>query len=191
MHTTDIILNAARQRFSDYGPGKTTMAEIAADCDMSVGNLYRHFDNKQAIMVASMQQQLQKKLQAGMTAAAQQHDGLDALRCFLQTRLHLAHAQFAGTRHLFDLLHIIESHHREVLLDYEQQVITAMAEIIQKGIECGQFSHPDPMQLAYDIHQACLRYNHPITLQNHPLKDLSTDLNRLVDLLYSGLKPSS
>ncbi|GAV21360.1 bacterial regulatory proteins, TetR family [Mariprofundus micogutta] len=35
------IVAAARQRFSHYGYGKTTMAEIASDCQMSVGNLYR------------------------------------------------------------------------------------------------------------------------------------------------------
>jgi len=191
MKTIEVILNAARQRFSDYGPCKTTMAEIAADCDMSVGNLYRHFENKQALMVASMNQQLQEKLDAGVAAAAKHDDALDALRSFLQTRLRLGYAQFAGTRHLFDLLNVIESHHREILLDYEQKVISAMAEIVQKGIENKQFTHRDAMQVAYDIHQATLRYNYPVALKNNALEALSEDLNRLVDLLYSGLKASS
>jgi len=189
MKTIEVILNAARQRFSDYGPGKTTMAEIAADCDMSVGNLYRHFENKQAIMVASVEQQLQEKLDAGVVAA-KQDDALDALRSFLQTRLRMAYAQFAGTRHLFDLLNAIELHHRGILLDYEKKVIAAMADIIQKGIENRRFSQCDTIQTAYDIHQATLRYNHPVSLKNHTLEILSEDLNRLVDLLYSGLKAS-
>ena len=37
------IVAAAKKRFSHFGYAKTTMAEVAADCDMSPGNLYRFF----------------------------------------------------------------------------------------------------------------------------------------------------
>ncbi|MDQ6954468.1 MAG: TetR/AcrR family transcriptional regulator [Mariprofundaceae bacterium] len=178
---------AAQQRFSDYGPCKTTMAEIASDCEMSVGNLYRHFKNKHAIMIACLTQQLQEKLDAGIAASAQR-EGLDALRAFLQTRLKIAHAQFAGTRHLFDLLSAIESRHRDVLLAYERKVIIAIATILQQASEQGFLQCSDTEQTAYDIHQATLRYNNPINLQNNPLDQLSVDLDRLIDLLYSGLR---
>src|ERR1700744_5463133 len=42
----DQIVEAAKKRFSHFGYGKTTMAEIATDCDMSPGNLYRFFPGK-------------------------------------------------------------------------------------------------------------------------------------------------
>ncbi len=44
--TRDRILQAAMTRIKHYGYGKTTMAEIAADCDMSPGNIYRFFEAK-------------------------------------------------------------------------------------------------------------------------------------------------
>ena len=44
--TRDRILHAAMTRIKHYGYGKTTMAEIAADCDMSPGNIYRFFEAK-------------------------------------------------------------------------------------------------------------------------------------------------
>ena len=37
------IIAAAEKRFFYYGFGKTTMAEIASDCDMSPANIYRFF----------------------------------------------------------------------------------------------------------------------------------------------------
>ena len=40
------ILDAASRRFLHYGYGKTTMSEIAKDCNMSTGNLYRYFPSK-------------------------------------------------------------------------------------------------------------------------------------------------
>ena len=46
------ILHAAEERFQQYGYNKTTMAEIARDCDMSAANLYRYFENKLAIGAA-------------------------------------------------------------------------------------------------------------------------------------------
>jgi AcrR family transcriptional regulator len=40
------IMAAAHKRFQHFGYGKTSMAEIAGDCDMSPGNLYRFFPGK-------------------------------------------------------------------------------------------------------------------------------------------------
>src|ERR1700685_121988 len=40
------IIDAAAKRFSHFGYAKTTMAEIATDCEMSPGNLYRFFPGK-------------------------------------------------------------------------------------------------------------------------------------------------
>ena len=44
--TAKQILDAASRRFLHYGYGKTTMSEIAQDCNMSTGNLYRYFPSK-------------------------------------------------------------------------------------------------------------------------------------------------
>jgi len=185
----DEIMNAAEGRFADYGYNKTTMAEIAADCSMSVGNLYRHFKNKEAIAVASMQRQLQAKLEAGMTAAAGEEDALDAVSAFLFTRLRLGHMHFSDTRHLFDMMALINLRHRDLLKAFEKKVIAGLASIIERGVRQGRFSSSNPQQTAYDIHQATLRYNNPINLKNNPLNLLEADLQRLISLLYQGLAP--
>ncbi|MFZ4071189.1 MAG: TetR/AcrR family transcriptional regulator, partial [Caulobacterales bacterium] len=44
--TRERILHAAMMRIKHYGYGKTTMAEIASDCGMSPGNIYRFFEAK-------------------------------------------------------------------------------------------------------------------------------------------------
>ncbi len=185
---TERIVKAAEQRFADYGPGKTTMAEIADDCGMSVGNLYRYFKNKEAIAVACLERQLQARLQAGMAAAAAENTALKALHTCLLVRLRMAHQHFHGTRHLLDLMICVESGHRDVLLRYEQQVIEALSHILQRGVADGEFAAMDCRQTAYDIHQATLRYNHPLSLKNHTLDVLEGDLKRLIQLLYRGLR---
>lgn len=182
-----LIIDAAERRFSDYGYNKTTMAEIAADCDMCVGNLYRHFKNKEAIAVASMQRLLDNKLAAGVRAAQGKPDASQALSAFLFARLRLAHAHYAGTRHLFDMMQLVNLRHRDLLLQYEGRVIEALSMIVQQGVDQGRFQPCDAHQMAYDIHQATLRYNSPMNLKNNELKTLEADLTRLLDLLFRGL----
>ena len=46
------IATAARRRFQRFGYAKTSMQEIAADCGMSVANLYRYHEGKLAIAEA-------------------------------------------------------------------------------------------------------------------------------------------
>ena len=54
--TRDRILHAAMARIKHYGYGKTTMAEIASDCCMSPGNIYRFFEAKIDIAEAMARQ---------------------------------------------------------------------------------------------------------------------------------------
>ncbi len=182
------ILDAAEARFSDYGYGKTTMAEIADEAGMSVGNLYRHFKNKEAIAVHCVRRILQAKLDAGRRAAAQREDALDALHVFLQTRLRIGHARYAGTRHQFDMMELIGGRHQALLLEYEERVIDSLTEIIERGMRQGRFADCDAARTAYDIHQATLRYNNPLHLRANALATLEADLARLVMLLFHGLK---
>jgi len=44
-----VALAAATELFSSQGYGATSMRQIAAECGLSVGNLYHHFGSKEAI----------------------------------------------------------------------------------------------------------------------------------------------
>lgn len=188
MHIEKLIRQAAKKRFSDYGYSKTTMSEIAADTDMSVGNLYRHFKNKEALLLACLKHAIQNKLDAGIEAAKGCDGALKALEAFALARLRIGHAEFTDTRHLYDLMEIIHKQHRNVLLDYEQKAIDALTIILERGVAQGEFFMPDSSQTAYDIYQAMMRYNHPVALKNNPLKLLEEDLKRLLQLVYQGIK---
>ncbi len=189
--TMEKILNAAEQRFAHYGYGKTTMAEIARDTDMSVGNLYRFFKNKEAIALASTEKLLAAKLNAGLQAAASESTSCSALRAFLLPRLRLAHTCFADSRHLFELVELNNLRHCDILLSYESRVIDAMAEILKRGMRNGDIISGDAYRMAYLMHQALLRYNSPLSLSRNPLDRLETDLRDFLALMYSGLALNS
>jgi AcrR family transcriptional regulator len=56
------ILNAAHQRLSQYGVKKTTMQEIAEDVGIAVGTLYLYFKNKNEILIAVSEADVQEHL---------------------------------------------------------------------------------------------------------------------------------
>jgi len=189
MHTETMgqIVDAAERRFAHYGYGKTTMAEIARDTDMSVGNLYRFFKNKEAIALASTEKLLAAKLDAGLRAAASESTSCSALRAFLLARLRLAHACFADNRHLFELVELNNARQRDILLSYESKVIDTMAKMLEQGMNNGNVRSGDAHRMAYLMHQALLRYNSPLSLRRNPLDRLETDLRDFLALMYSGL----
>ncbi len=183
------ILDAAEQRFADYGYGKTTMAEIAADCSMCVGNLYRFFENKSAIAAACVARLHRRKLRAGLAAAAKEAGAVAKLRAFLSERLRLAHAHVVGHRHLYELVRVIESEHAAMLDASENEVIAAMADLLQRGMAAGEVRRGDAHRMAFLVHQSLLRYNNPVSLKRNPPDRLHADLSDYLDLLYAGLNP--
>lgn len=50
MDTKKQILEAAEKLFDQYGFQKTTLADIARDCNMSAANIYRFYEGKDEIM---------------------------------------------------------------------------------------------------------------------------------------------
>ncbi len=54
------ILTAARKCFSRNGISRTTMRDIASEADISLGNIYRYFENKNAMIHAFIERDNQE-----------------------------------------------------------------------------------------------------------------------------------
>ncbi len=181
------IVAAAIKRFSHYGYGKTTMAEIAADCDMSVGNLYRFYKNKEDIAVEGARVCMTEKAEAGERAAAQADTAMQALRDYCLARLRFLHCFVSETPHMYELVQLIAGKHKQVLQHFEDRAVDGIREMIVAGVEQGELSAGDPASVAADIYNATTKYNMPLCM-DAPLKQLEAELDSLLDLIQSGLK---
>lgn len=182
------IMSAAERRFADYGCRKTTMAEIAADCQMSVGNLYRHYSNKSAIIGACINSLTERKYTVGVEAAASAQEPCARLRAFLLARLHFFHGKMAGNRHLFEFVLEVHESHQDVLLHWEKQVIQFIQAELEAGMASGDLRQGDAARVAYLIHQSLQRYNMPLSLRANSLAVLEQDLLDYLQLLFQGLR---
>jgi len=181
------ILEAAARRFANYGYGKTTIAEIAGDCTMSSGNIYRYFDNKEAIAIAGVAEKLEEKAVICEQATDAAAPAIEQLHQYMLARLRFSHAFNCGGSHLHELVQLITDRHHNLLDQYDQRLIAWLVRIIEQGIASGEFRPQDPTQTATSIAMATMMFCIPGFMQE-PLQEMEAKLSGLLELLHRGLK---
>jgi len=181
------LLEVAARRFTDYGYGKTTVAEIAKDCGMSSGNVYRYYDSKEAIAIAGVEEKIEEKLATCEAATDLSAPAIRQLRQYLLTRLRFTHAFNRGGAHLHELVQLITDRHHDIIDKYDKRVIAWLAQIIGRGIERGEFRPQDAEQAAASILVATVMFSYPNFMQE-PLDSMELKLSGLLELLHEALK---
>jgi len=185
--TRQLILDKARQRFAHYGLKKTTMAEIAVDCDMSVGNLYRFFKNKEAIAMAGASACMLEKAERSEALAAGQDDAWQKINQFLLDRLRYMHAFVSEAPHLHEMVEFVMIRSTDVLQHYEDRAIEQMSAFLEEGMATGQFRQADSQQLASSIYMATFRFNMPLCM-DASLEQLEQELEIMLDMILKGVE---
>jgi AcrR family transcriptional regulator len=186
------ITAAAQQRFRNYGYGKTTMAEIAADVNMSAANLYRYFSNKQDIAAVCARQcmdELQEQLKSVLTvpnATAEQR-----LHQFVQTCLHYHYGLMHESPRLNELVDTISQHHRELIYERNISMEGVIAEIIEMGIGEGLFKVHNVADTAAAILKSTVLFTSPFFMHLYTLEEFEKMAVDVVTLIINGLKTTT
>jgi AcrR family transcriptional regulator len=183
------IIAAAKRRFMHYGYTKTTMAELAVDCDMSPGNLYRYFAGKLDIAEeicreASMQtaEDLARILTApGRTASQRLHD-------FLFMDLRQTFHKLEENRKIVEMAQIVTAERPEFHNEGLKREREVLASIIELGNLSGEFRVTDPDFAAEMIQAATLKFSYPQLFTRLPLEKLERELHGVYQLISAGLK---
>ena len=186
--TPSRILEAASERFRRYGYNKTTMAEIARDCEMSAANLYRFFDNKQAICaemargcLADCEARLAGACEAGGDAAAR-------LRAFILEALHYSHEQWSAQPHIDELVQTILASRRDILLEHRARKAAILATVLEDGNANGEFDVANPLRTAETVLTSIIFLSVPIFMPMYPLEEFERIADEITDLLLRGLR---
>src|SRR5262245_8107298 len=142
--TRDRILEAASARIMHYGYGKTTMAEIAGDCGMSPGNIYRFFEAKIDIAEAMARKHYAHE-QAALAAIARQKGKPveQRLREFFLTKLRDSFNLFASNAKIIEVAEVLT---RERPLFSNEQLAAErvfLGALLNEGADTGVFARTD------------------------------------------------
>ncbi|MBX3491909.1 MAG: TetR/AcrR family transcriptional regulator [Parvibaculum sp.] len=187
--THEKIIQAAKRRFTHYGYSKTTMAELAADCEMSPGNLYRYFPGKLDIAEAicreaSMQtaDDLARILtMPGRTASQRLHD-------FLFMDLRETFHKLEEDRKIVEMAQIVTAERPEFHNEGLKREREVLARIIELGNASGEFEVSDPEFAAEMIQAATLKFSYPQLFTRLPLEKLERELEGVYQIVVAGLK---
>jgi AcrR family transcriptional regulator len=183
------ILDSARERFTRYGFGKTTMVEIAKDCSMSAANLYRYFENKHDIGAAMACQCLSEKaLYLRQVVEDGQHPASDKIKLFVLTSLRYTHERWSSQPHMSELVDAVTESRQDIVNQHLAQTRAMLKRIIDEGVANNEFEVDDSAESAEAVLAAMFIFDYPNMMGLHPLKVFEEKAVLVAELIVHGLK---
>ena len=182
------VLDAAFERFAQFGFGKSTMAEIARDCNMSAGNLYRFFENKSEIGAACAQRCMEE-VETRLREVVQR-PGLgseDRLELFVVVKINYLHEQFSEQPLHHELVQFVSRDRQDLVFRHLQVQKSLVAEILTEGNCSGEFDVADVLDTAEIFLAATMKFIAPHFVGMFPLEVLQKESRKVVKLLIKGL----
>ena len=190
--TREKIIVAARERFSHYGYPKTTIAELAEDCAMSPGNIYRFFKGKIDIAVEIARREALSAVEV-----------IEAvLDCPLRSsRQRLEEVVFADLRYTFHLLEnqpktlelaqIVVSDRPQFQIESLRRERRVFQRILHEGQASGEFMVDNVPAPTIALHAATTKYRYAQLFTNQTLAELERELAHVMTVIMRGLMPTS
>ncbi len=186
--TRDRILAAAMERIKHYGYGKTTMAEIASDCDMSPGNIYRFFEAKIDIAEAMARKHYAEE-HANMAALARRKEwpADRKLREVLLRKMRENFRMFEDHAKILEVAEVLSRERPLFLNELIAQERVILRAVIEEGIVSGLFTETDAEYAAEMIQSAMIKFSLPQLFSHLTLPKLEREFDGVIGLLLNGL----
>ena len=188
LDTREQILHAAMERIMHYGYAKTTMAEIARDCGMSAGNIYRFFASKIDIAEA-MARKLNMEINAQNAALARGTGSApDKMRKFHHGALKTTFEKLDKDAKVLEVAEVL-AHERPTFANEEMaQERVYLVQILEQGVADGDFAAMEnPHFIAEMMQSATMKFRYPQLWSRLTLPKLERELDGVLDILLAGL----
>jgi AcrR family transcriptional regulator len=174
--TSQLIIDVAERLFRQYGFQKTTVNDIARELHMSSANIYRFFVSKADIEQAVCMDLLGKiEAEAERIAASGETAG-QKIRDLFGTVKNVHHEKYALDRKLYDLIEASIVHKWAVMERHTERMTAILVQIIDGGVESGEFLVSDATRAARLVNTACLRFRDPrLVVEYEPEPDPTLD----------------
>lgn len=183
------ILQAAAERILHYGYNKTTMSEIASDCGMSAGNIYRFYPSKIDIAEA-MTRKFDAETSAGYADILRDSGRSPSrkLRDFFAFRLERTFKTFEKHPKLMELADIMARERPEFPAEEHAQERIEIEKILDEGQRSGDFALAEGLTITADLVQcAMMKFRIPQLWTTEQLDALQEEMDGLLRLIFTGL----
>ncbi len=187
--TAKKILEAASGRFLHYGFKKTTMSEIAEDCNMSTGNLYRYFPSKLDIAETFVRVLRRETIDAlrAIVSDTELTPAEKIRRCF-RHKFRVAYDRFHNNPKAYELSGELLVERPKLAFEWERAEGMVIAEILAEGEARGDFYVGDAQRIARILQDTVFRFTGPSVIHEGEYNETEEELDAVLELALDGLK---
>ena len=186
--TAEIILEAAVNRFSEYGYNKTTMAEIAEDAGMSAANIYRYYKNKEEIAAACAKNCMCERTDVLKTVVRDTNlSAQEKLEQYVFTTLQVTQEKALENKKIDEICTEITKNRPDLVHEKINNEKALLAEVLSYGNQTGEFDVDDVGDTAAAIHSMLVIFDVPMFMHLFTAEEYEKKAESVIKLLISGL----
>jgi len=156
------IIATAEALFRRLGFAKTTVADIAAELEMSPANVYRFFASKNAIVEAICKHCLSDVEEKAWTVARSKASAADRMERLILGILAYHKENFVSEQRVNELVVAAIEASWDTIRAHKQVMHNVAEVILRDGIAAGEFEPVDPRQTAELIMRSVTVFTHPL-----------------------------
>jgi len=186
--TRERILEAAIERILHYGYAKTTMSEIARDCDMSAGNIYRFFASKLDIAEAIARKFNVEIYQEYARIARTDLPATERLIQYFTYGMETTFHKLDSDAKILEVAEVLAENRPLFANEELAQERIYLIEILEGGVARGEFKPmPDPAFTAEMLQVMTMKFRYPQLFSRLSLPKLQRELYGSLEILLSAL----
>ena len=185
--TRDRVLDAAEEALRRYGPGKTTVVDVARALGVSHGTVYRHVASKAELLDAVLERWLSRMNPPLAAIVEESGPAADRLLRWLTTLMRIKHDKAGTDPDLFAAYALVSADARHVIQAHVSELVGQMAAIVADGMERREFAHGDPATVALGVWNATSRFHHPAHAAEWAAEPVEQSFEAVWNLLLLGL----
>jgi AcrR family transcriptional regulator len=185
------IIAAAEALFLRLGFAKTTVADIAAELEMSPANVYRFFASKNAIVEEICKRCLSEVEEKAWTVARSKVSAAERMERLILEILRYHMENFYTEKRVNELVVAAIEASWDAIKAHKQVMLNVAELIVRDGIAAGEFEPVDPRETADLIMRSVLVFTHPLIVGQclEEGQDLETEARASVRFLLRAITP--
>jgi AcrR family transcriptional regulator len=185
--TKETIVTAASEIFRKFGFRKTTMDDIALAMGKGKSSIYYYFRNKEEIFEAVLEEEInQLKIKLQKAVEGKKKSG-EKLKAYIITRME-------GFENMLNFYNAVKNEYMiqyafidRIRYKYDQEDIANVQEILERGVETGDFVIEDPFLASVAIVTSMKGFEIPLYIKGKKGADIETRVDKLLKMLFNGI----
>ncbi|NUR25215.1 MAG: TetR family transcriptional regulator, partial [Catenulispora sp.] len=183
------ILDAAQETLRRFGPGKTTVVDVARALGVSHGSVYRHFPTKADLRDAVVDRWLQRMHPALAAVAEGPGSAPERLRLLLWTLAETKWRRAQDDPELFAAFAELAEDARTPVVAHVDFVVAQLTKVVAEGVARGEIAAEGAEVTARALFDATSRFHHPASRTEWIRPRVEASFESVWTLLRNGLLP--